>query len=240
MILSAIEKYIGPPSAGKHWNTWKDEGATGKKHKGSAISDIEKARRDPACVHMHKCVPGRMRPSRPVRRAPELASHVPLPISTHMAVPASAAHHRAIESAVAAAPTQADAEADIEPEAGPISEPATAADPSGGDVFRCARDALDGLQDEASLLKTCNELQLQVEQARATKAKQAADVKAAKKQAKEAAKKQAKEVAKEPDATAKKAPDGAKPLHESSAGKSNTKKRKAEDKPDEEVSYPES
>ena len=84
----------------------------------------------------------------------------------------------------------------------------------------------------------------EVEEVRANKAKQAADIKAAKKQAKEAAraiaaakKTDAKTAtAKKATATAKKAPDGAKPLHESSAGESNTNKRKAEEEPDEEVS----
>jgi hypothetical protein len=70
VLLEAIEKYIGPPSAGKHWYSWKDE--LGTKHKGAAISDLEKARRDPVAWGVsNKCVPGRMRPSRPVRRAQE-------------------------------------------------------------------------------------------------------------------------------------------------------------------------
>lgn len=235
VILSAIEKYIGRPSAGKHWNTWKDEG--GKKHKGSAISDLEKARRDPAAWGVSaKCVPGRMRPSRPVRRAQEPASLTPLLVPAALAVgaaPAGAVQHSAmadpaIEPAIAAAPARSPHAMDTGPEAEPIGE-AIAAVPSGDGAF-------DDLQDGATLLKRCEELEQEVERARLSKAKQQADIKAAKKQAKDAAKNQAKEPTKKPDATAKKAPDGAKPLHESSAGKSNTKKRKAEDEPDEEVS----
>ena len=203
VLLEAIEKYIGPPSAGKHWYSWKDE--LGTKHKGAAISDLEKARRDPVAWGVsNKCVPGRMRPSRPVRRAQE-SPPGPGGLSTS-AVPAVLGTPEAEGAAADGAAT-------------------------GGDMgthkdedMVVHESALDGRDlhdlDEATLLKKCKELEQQVQQARAKKAKEQEDVKAAKKKAKEQAK--AAEWGKKSN-----------PLDESSAGKSNKRgtKRKAAEKP---------
>lgn len=72
VILGAIEHYVGPPGLG-HYNSWMDNNH--KKHKGTAISDLEKARRNPAAYGVSgRCVPNRMRPARPQRaKAPESA-----------------------------------------------------------------------------------------------------------------------------------------------------------------------
>ena len=44
VILGAIEDFCGPPSSGSalHWDMWRDL-ATKKRHKGTAVSDLEKA-----------------------------------------------------------------------------------------------------------------------------------------------------------------------------------------------------
>ena len=66
VVLGAIEGFCGRPTMGQslHWDNWKDE-TTKKKHKGSAISDLEKARARPEEYGVsRRCVPGRLRPSR--------------------------------------------------------------------------------------------------------------------------------------------------------------------------------
>jgi hypothetical protein len=64
IILTAIEQFTGYPPGGGHLDNWADH----KKHKGTSVSDLQKARRDPASygVSGHR-VPGRMRPARPRR-----------------------------------------------------------------------------------------------------------------------------------------------------------------------------
>ena len=81
VILGALEDFCGPPSCGTslHWDNYKD-GDTRKKHKGTAISDLEKARAKPADYGVsRRCVPGRMRPARLKRQesVPRSAALVP-------------------------------------------------------------------------------------------------------------------------------------------------------------------
>ena len=69
VILPAIEQFVGVPATGGHWDNWRIEiaGIT-KKHKGAAVSDLEKARRTPATYGVSgRRVPDRMRPTRPRR-----------------------------------------------------------------------------------------------------------------------------------------------------------------------------
>ena len=71
VILGAIEEFCGPPWSGssKHWDNWKDP-ETRKKHKGTAISDLEKARGAPEEYGVsRRSVPGRMRPVRLKRQS---------------------------------------------------------------------------------------------------------------------------------------------------------------------------
>ena len=69
VILSGLEALVGPPLVGGHWDNWHD--ASGKKHKGSSISDLEKSRRDPTAFGVSgRCVPNRMRPTRLKRAIP--------------------------------------------------------------------------------------------------------------------------------------------------------------------------
>lgn len=76
IILAAIQALCGPPDGGKSWNYWFSSEAGGAvvKHKGMAISDLEKARRDPGAYGCHgTAVEGQMRPARPVRPVPVTA-----------------------------------------------------------------------------------------------------------------------------------------------------------------------
>ena len=68
VILGAIEQFCGPPpTSGGHWDNWRDP-VSRKKHKGTAISDLEKARMTPEAYSVsNRSVPGRMRPARPLR-----------------------------------------------------------------------------------------------------------------------------------------------------------------------------
>jgi hypothetical protein len=68
VIFGAIEQFCGAPHGNGHFDNWKD--LAGKKHKGTGVSDLEKARKDPASYGVtNRCVPGRMRPQRPARAA---------------------------------------------------------------------------------------------------------------------------------------------------------------------------
>ena len=69
VILGAIELYCGKPgigARGHHWDNYRD--VHRKRHIGSAVSDLHKARVTPAAygVTAH-CVPGRIRPVRLAR-----------------------------------------------------------------------------------------------------------------------------------------------------------------------------
>jgi len=73
IVLTAIQALCGPPDGGRSWNIWcsSEAGGAVKKHKGMAISDLEKARRDPGAYGCHgTAVEGQMRPARPVRPVP--------------------------------------------------------------------------------------------------------------------------------------------------------------------------
>ena len=73
IVLTAIQALCGPPDGGRSWNIWfsSEAGGAVMKHKGMAISDLEKARRDPGAYGCHgTAVEGQMRPARPVRPVP--------------------------------------------------------------------------------------------------------------------------------------------------------------------------
>lgn len=75
VILDTIEQFVGPPKSNAHWNNYKDP-VTKKKHKGTAISDLERARRKPQAYGVSsRCVPNTMRPSRPHRAKGPPPSH---------------------------------------------------------------------------------------------------------------------------------------------------------------------
>ena len=85
IVLTAIQALCGPPDGGRSWNIWcsSEAGGAVKKHKGMAISDLEKARRDPGAYGCHgTAVEGQMRPARPVRPVPLLSRNV-LPPDTY-------------------------------------------------------------------------------------------------------------------------------------------------------------
>jgi hypothetical protein len=68
-ILTAIQNLCGPPDTAPSWNYYYTfEGNRKVKHKGTSISDLEKARPAPAQWGCHgQAVEGQMRPTRPVR-----------------------------------------------------------------------------------------------------------------------------------------------------------------------------
>jgi len=77
IVLTAIQALCGPPDGGRSWNIWYSTEAGGAvmKHKGMAISDLEKARRDPGAYGCHgTAVEGQMRPARPVRPVPAVSA----------------------------------------------------------------------------------------------------------------------------------------------------------------------
>ena len=77
IMLAKIQELVGPPDNGRSWNYWFSTTAGGvvTKHKGMAITDLEKARRDPAAYGCHgTAVDGQLRPARPVRPVPVIAS----------------------------------------------------------------------------------------------------------------------------------------------------------------------
>ena len=82
IVLTAVQALCGPPDGGKSWNYWYSSEAGGAvmKHKGMAISDLEKARRDPGAYGCHgTAVEGQMRPARPVRPVPLLSRNLQTP-----------------------------------------------------------------------------------------------------------------------------------------------------------------
>ena len=70
LMLKTIEEFVGPPRSGGHWFNWRDP-RTNMKHKGSAISDIERARRNAAQYGVSsRAMEGRIRPDRSFRPLP--------------------------------------------------------------------------------------------------------------------------------------------------------------------------
>lgn len=72
IILSAIQALCGPPDNSPSWNYYyTTEGNRKVKHKGTAICDLERARRAPALWGCHGTAQdGQLRPARPVRPRP--------------------------------------------------------------------------------------------------------------------------------------------------------------------------
>ena len=85
IMLAAIQNLCGPPDCGPSWNYWTStENGRVMKHKGMAISDLEKARRDPCAYGCNGiALEGQMRPARPVR---------PVPVLAFMATPAAGSY----------------------------------------------------------------------------------------------------------------------------------------------------
>ena len=85
IMLAAIQMLCGPPDCGPSWNYWTStENGRVMKHKGMAISDLEKARRDPCAYGCNGiALEGQMRPARPVR---------PVPVLAFMATPAAGSY----------------------------------------------------------------------------------------------------------------------------------------------------
>ena len=218
VLLPAIEQYIGPPSAGQHWYAWE---AFGKKHKGSGVSDLEKARRAPTQWGVTaKCNPGRLRPSRPVRRPAEPS---PLQIKTGpSALSPEAIRTESLEGSGG--------------EQGSVGKQGSV-DNSEAIYFEAPfeEDPFEDLQSEDNILQRCKELETKVEALRAKQAKMAEDKKKALKEVKDQAKAVAKAVANAKDgAPGGKGKTGGGALQERSPSKDNKeakkgKKRKNED-----------
>jgi hypothetical protein len=168
VLLPAIEQYIGPPSAGQHWYAWE---AFGKKHKGSGVSDLEKARRAPTQWGVTaKCNPGRLRPSRPVRRPAEPS---PLQIKTGpSALSPEAIDTESLEGSGG--------------EQGSVDNSEEIRHPFEEDPFE--EDPFKDLQSEDDILQRCKELETKVEGLRAKQAKMAEEKKKALKEVKDKAK----------------------------------------------------
>ena len=89
IILTAIQNLCGPPDTAPSWNNYHTfEGYRKVKHKGTSISDLEKARLAPAHWGCHgQAVEGQMRPTRPVRSqmsgAPQQVPVVHVPEQAH-------------------------------------------------------------------------------------------------------------------------------------------------------------
>ena len=72
VILKSIDLLCGPPVNGPSWDHfYTNEGKKRAKHKGTAVCDIERARRNPVAHGCHgTAVEGQMRPARPKRKPP--------------------------------------------------------------------------------------------------------------------------------------------------------------------------
>ena len=97
IILAAIQMLCGPPDCGPSWNYWTStENGRVMKHKGMAISDLEKARRDPCAYGCNGiALEGQMRPARPVR---------PVPVLPFMATPAAGSYPTSAQPAPQVSP----------------------------------------------------------------------------------------------------------------------------------------
>ena len=97
IILAAIQMLCGPPDCGPSWNYWTStENGRVMKHKGMAISDLEKARRDPSAYGCNGiALEGQMRPARPVR---------PVPVLPFMATPAAGSYPTSAQPAPQVSP----------------------------------------------------------------------------------------------------------------------------------------
>ena len=94
IMLAGIQMLCGPPDCGPSWNYWTStENGRVMKHKGMAISDLEKARRDPCAYGCNGiALEGQMRPARPVR---------PVPVLPFMATPAAGSYPTSAQPAPA-------------------------------------------------------------------------------------------------------------------------------------------
>ena len=97
IMLAAIQMLCGPPDCGPSWNYWTStENGRVMKHKGMAISDLEKARRDPCAYGCNGiALEGQMRPARPVR---------PVPVLPFMATPAAGSYPTSAQPAPQVSP----------------------------------------------------------------------------------------------------------------------------------------
>lgn len=97
IMLAGIQMLCGPPDCGPSWNYWTStENGRVMKHKGMAISDLEKARRDPSAYGCNGiALEGQMRPARPVR---------PVPVLPFMATPAAGSYPTSAQPAPQVSP----------------------------------------------------------------------------------------------------------------------------------------
>ena len=97
IMLAGIQMLCGPPDCGPSWNYWTStENGRVMKHKGMAISDLEKARRDPCAYGCNGiALEGQMRPARPVR---------PVPVLAFMATPAAGSYPTSAQPAPQVSP----------------------------------------------------------------------------------------------------------------------------------------
>ena len=97
IMLAGIQMLCGPPDCGPSWNYWTStENGRVMKHKGMAISDLEKARRDPCAYGCNGiALEGQMRPARPVR---------PVPVLPFMATPAAGSYPTSAQPAPQVSP----------------------------------------------------------------------------------------------------------------------------------------
>lgn len=160
-ILGSIEAYCGPPSHTYqgHFDNWREE-ASNRKHKGTSISDLEKARCNPAAWGVTKLAD--RHPLRPLR--PERVAPLPLGYVQHSAPPS-------LPRSTADGPL---------PPAEATAKPAEDEDIAG----------MEDLMPSDSLLEKCAQLQQQVadlqQQQQATKAAKKAAATAAREAAKAA------------------------------------------------------
>ena len=174
VILGAIEDYCGPPTTGVscHYDNWRNP-ETRVKHKGTAISDLEKARSAPESYGVSKrSVPGRMRPVRFKRTGT-------VPPSADLVPPTSGQPK----------PSWADVMGSGE---GDVNLSAVPPVPSQGGTFGLGTDDLDqelgGLDDVKSIDEKVRDMQASLDQMKKKKAAAAEALKAAKTAAKAAAK----------------------------------------------------
>ena len=167
VILRSIQAFCGTPDHSPSWdyyftqtNKWDK-----KKHKGAAISDLEKARRDPRAYGCHgTAVEGQMRPARPAR-ASAPSSALPQPPSTKVTEQKSEKENQMENTSNEDQKDAEKEEKDAEKE-------------------KKKNDDLADLREESSLLEEAEKLQKQVDAMRARAAHEKQRLKDAQKDAK--------------------------------------------------------
>lgn len=199
-VLNKVTAVCGPPLASASWNWWYESiGQLKKKHKGTSISDLERARRNPQTFGVTgRAIAGRMRPARP----PWPSNLLP------QAAPAAPPPWKALMQGGVKEQTILPAAEELEVDDSDSGSETPLAQIAMRDVFKGAVKTVceGGILDEGALMRQIGALRSQVQEVQRVEA----DSKSAKAAAGKAAR-AAKAAAKKPPAKDAKGNDGQSP-----------------------------